>query len=220
MDTRPAHHHALAPSGWVERFAHLVPAGGRVLDVAAGRGRHARFFTARGARVLAVDRDADALAALRGVGGIETRVIDLESGGWPLARERFDAIVVVNYLHRALFPHLVDALADDGALLYETFAIGNERFGRPSNPDFLLREDELLARCRDRLTIVAFEQGWIDGERPAVVQRLAAVGRKRIWPPLLGKSGSEMDFPHRQRRSPGTSSKSISDPDFPRERIG
>ncbi len=176
-------HHASTPSAWIERFAHLVPADARVLDVAAGRGRHARYFASRGARVVAVDRDPAALAELAGVPGVETRALDLETGGWPLASETFDAIVVVNYLHRALFPFLLGALAPDGTLLYETFAIGNERFGRPSNPDFLLRRDELLDWVRGRLAVVAFEQGRVDGDRPAVVQRLAAVGSARMAAP-------------------------------------
>jgi SAM-dependent methyltransferase len=162
-------HDTLAPSTWVERFAHLVPAGARLLDVAAGRGRHARFFAGRGVRVIAVDRDADALAG----------------AAWPFTGARFDAIVVVNYLHRALFPQLLAALAPDGALLYETFASGNEQFGRPSNPEFLLREGELLGMTRARLTVVAFEQGRVGDARIAVVQRLAAVGRARRWPPPL-----------------------------------
>jgi len=178
-------HYAPAPSAWIERFAHLVPAGARLLDVAAGSGRHARFFAERGVHVVAVDRDADALTALGHLPGVEARVGDLEGAAWPFADERFDAIVVVNYLHRALFPQLFAALAPDGALLYDTFASGNEALGRPSNPAFLLRESELLDRARKRLTIVAFEQGRVDQERPAVVQRLAAVGRARRWPPSL-----------------------------------
>jgi len=180
-----SHEHALSPSSWVERFAHLVPGGARILDVAAGQGRHARYFAARGARVLAVDRDAQALAALSGVAGVETRVADLENGDWPFADATFDAIVVANYLYRPLFPHLLSGLNDSGVLLYETFAIGNERFGRPSNPDFLLRTGELLDIVQPRLTVVAFEQGRIDEGRSAVVQRLVAVGRAHEWPPRL-----------------------------------
>jgi SAM-dependent methyltransferase len=184
MSRAPAHR-AAAPSPWIERFAHLVPPGARLLDVAAGEGRHARLFASRGARVLAIDRDAAALSGLAGVPGIETRAADLESADWPLIGERFDAIIVVNYLHRPRFDQLLDALAEDGALLYETFAAGNERFGRPSNPDFLLGMGELLDRVRGRLALVAFEQGMVGGERPAVIQRLAAVGRRRAWPPPL-----------------------------------
>ena len=143
--------------------------------------------------MLAVDRDAAALATLAGVQGIETMIADLETGAWPLGDVRLDAIVVANYLHRPLFPHLLAALGDDGVLLYETFAAGNERFGRPSNPDFLLRAGELLDVVRGWLTVVAFEQGEVAGERPAVVQRLAAVGPKQPWPPAIG--AGESPFP-------------------------
>ena len=173
------------PSPWIVRFAPLVPAGARVLDLASGHGRHARFFAARDARVLAVDRDAAVLASLRGVTNVTTRAIDLEGDVWPLTGERFDAIVVTNYLHRPRFPALLDALANDGVLLYETFAAGNEAYGRPCNPEFLLQRDELAERVRGRLVVVAFEQGRVEGARRAVVQRLAAVGRDRTWPPAL-----------------------------------
>jgi len=173
-------------SAWIARFASLVPAGARVLDLAAGHGRHAQFFASRGARVVAVDRDVDALSAMDKSAGIETRVLDLESSIWPLAGERFDAIVVANYLHRPSLHALLDALADDGVLLYETFARGNEAYGRPSNPDFLLERDELLRLADGRLTVVAFEQGVVALPRSGVVvQRLAAVGKARSWPPAL-----------------------------------
>jgi SAM-dependent methyltransferase len=182
-------HRDLAPSPWVVRFAHLVAPGTRVLDLAAGQGRHARFFADRGAQVLAIDRDSLALSALSGVANVETRVLDLETGRWPLPGERFGAIVVVNYLHRALFAHLRAALSPDGVLLYETFAMGNEAYGRPSNPDFLLCRDELLtvaALPPAPLTVVAFEQGRVDdGARQAVVQRLAAVGSQAPEPSSL-----------------------------------
>jgi len=176
----------LAPSPWVARFAPLVPPGARVLDLACGRGRHARFFAARGHRVVAVDRDAAALAVLANDARIDTRVLDLESGPWPLSGERFDAIVVTNYLHRPLLSHLLAALAEDGALLYETFARGNEACGRPANPDFLLAPGELLELAAGGLTVVAFEQGYVPTPPPgAVIERLAAVGPSRPWPPPL-----------------------------------
>ena len=185
MNVAPAADQSSVSSPWIARWAHLVPAGARVLDVAAGQGRHARYFADRGGRVMAVDRDADALAAVADVPGVETRVVDLEAGAWPLGREMFDAIIVVHYLHRPLLPHLLAALSGDGVLLYETFAVGNEVFGRPTNPAFLLRPDELLQAVHEHLSVIAFEQGAIDGERPAVVQRLAAIGRDAAWPSRL-----------------------------------
>ena len=179
-----AHHASLSPSAWVLRFSALVADGSRVLDVACGQGRHSRWFAARGCRVVAVDRDAAALEGLaRSRESRQSR--DLEAHPWPFEGEKFDAIVVTHYLHRALFPNLLRALADDGALLYETFARGNEAYGKPSNPDFLLTDGELLAVVRGSLSVVAFEQGRIESESPAVVQRLAAVGRRRAWPSEL-----------------------------------
>jgi SAM-dependent methyltransferase len=167
------------------RFAPLIPGVARVLDVATGRGRHARFFAARGARVVAVDRDPAACRALAEAPGIDVRICDLEAAPWPFQDESFDAIIVVNYLHRPLFAPLLASLAPGGVVLYETFASGNAVFGKPSNPDFLLLPNELLDLARGALTIIAFEQGVVGGERRAVVQRVAAVGRGRPWPPPL-----------------------------------
>jgi SAM-dependent methyltransferase len=192
MNTPLNPHVGLAPSPWIARFAHLVPAGARVLDLASGFGRHARFFAARGAQVLAVDRDAVALATLTGITGIEILHADVEGAPWPFRGQRFDAIVVSHYLHRPLFRDLRAALNPEGTLLYETFAQGNEAHGRPANPDFLLRPGELLAWVNvapEPLTVVAFEQGRVElGGRPAVMQRLAAVGPARAWPPVLDAS--------------------------------
>jgi hypothetical protein len=154
--------------------------------VAAGHGRHALFFAVRGARVLAIDRDAAALAAFASDARIEKRALDLEAGAWPFVDDKFDAIVAVHYLHRPLFPHLLGSLADDGVLLYETFAAGNEAYGRPARPEFLLRDGELLDVARGRLTVVAFEQGRTrSANRTAIIQRIAAVGPAYRWPPSL-----------------------------------
>lgn len=169
------HMHADQPSAWVERFAGLIAPGGAVLDLACGHGRHSRHLAGRGYLVEAADRDADSLASLSGLRHIATRLADLEQDPWPYAGRRFDGIVVANYLHRPLFPHLVEALAEGGVLLYETFMLGNERFGRPSNPGFLLRPGELLEAFGARLHVVAFEQGEAAQPKPAVVQRLCAV---------------------------------------------
>lgn len=184
-------HHDTEPSDWVRRFAHLVPQRARVLDVAAGSGRHARFFAARGAQVTAVDRDAAAMAALDGVEGVSARVADLEGAPWPLGDARFDAVVVTNYLHRPLLAQLRGALDCAGVLLYETFAQGNEAYGRPSNPAFLLAPGELLvwAAQPTPLIVVAFEQGLVRlPGRLAVMQRLAAVGSAYPRPPPLSRA--------------------------------
>jgi SAM-dependent methyltransferase len=160
----------------------LIRPGGRVLDLACGSGRHSRFLRDHGFSVVALDRDAGALKALEGEPGIEPLQADIEAGAWPFTPRAFDAIVVTNYLHRPLFASLVETVAPDGVLIYETFAVGNERHGRPSNPAFLLARDELLEKVRP-LEIVAFEQGYTSRPRPAVVQRICAMrGELRSMP--------------------------------------
>jgi SAM-dependent methyltransferase len=159
----------------VLRFAHLVPAGARVLDVACGGGRHALLFAARGCTVDAVDRDASCSEAFAGNERVRFLAADLEGGPWPYAGRKFDAVVVTNYLHRPLLPSLLDALDERGVLIYETFAAGNEAFGRPANPAFLLAPRELLDVFGARLHVLAYEDGVVARPRPARVQRLCAV---------------------------------------------
>ncbi len=178
MPSHPADHRGDTPSAWIERFAPLIPHGGTVLDLACGWGRHARHLARLGLRVSAVDRDAQAIASLAGVPNVTARIADIEQGPWPYADARFDAVVVTNYLWRPLLPRLLDALDVAGVLLYETFAVGNEHFGRPSNPDFLLRPGELLDVVRGRLAVIAFEDLCVDSPKPAMVQRICAVAGK------------------------------------------
>ena len=160
------------PSPWVERWAPLIRQG-TVLDVACGRGRHARYFLQRGLNVVAVDRDPQEIPGARFLRA------DLEDGSpWPLAGERFEGIVVTNYLHRPLLATLRDSLAEGGVLIYETFMLGNERYGRPSNPAFLLRPGELLEAFRG-LRVEGFEEGPVAEPKPAVIQRLCAVRAAR-----------------------------------------
>ncbi len=167
-------------SVWVQRWSHLAPAGGSVLDVACGHGRHLRWFAGLGHAVTGVDRSAEAIDAVSGLG--RAVQADIENGPWPFADEQFDAVVVTNYLWRPLLARIVSSVAPGGVLIYETFAQGNETVGKPSRPDFLLRPGELL-QATAGLHVVAFEDGFID--RPErFVQRIAAV-RKRPHPPGL-----------------------------------
>jgi SAM-dependent methyltransferase len=174
----PIHGAGSKPSGWVARWLKSLPVGARVLDLAAGGGRHALLARSLGARVLAVDRDAAALSVLDRAPGaaIETAVLDLEDGPWQLTAGAFDAVIVTNYLFRPRFALVCDLLAPGGLLIYETFAVGNEAFGKPSNPAFLLEEGELLVRSRAAgLTVIAYESGLTPSDRAAVVQRVCAV---------------------------------------------
>ncbi|HEY1997445.1 class I SAM-dependent methyltransferase [Paraburkholderia sp.] len=164
------------PSHWVRHWAHLVAPGGAVLDVASGAGRHARYFARLGHPVTALDRDAAALATMRDEARITTLAADIEAAPWPLPGDaKFAAVVVTNYLHRPLFPQLLQALAPAGVLIYETFAQGNQRVGKPSNPAFLLGPGELLDVVRPRLRVVAFQDGFLAQPRPAYVQRICAI---------------------------------------------
>jgi SAM-dependent methyltransferase len=160
----------------VSRFLPLIPAGGRALDLAAGGGRHTQALRANGYQVVTVDRDAAALRArFADDAGCSIVELDLEDGGPWRFGGGFAGIVVANYLHRPLLPALAAALAPGGVLIYETFMVGNERYGRPANPDFLLRPGELLEAFAASLTVVAFEQGVVAAPRPAALQRLAAI---------------------------------------------
>jgi SAM-dependent methyltransferase len=171
-------HGTESPSGWVQRWAHLVPAGGRVLDVACGHGRHMRWFAEAGHPVTGVDRSPEAVAAVAGLGRLVQA--DIENGPWPFEGERFDAVVVTNYLWRPLMSTLLESLAPGGVLIYETFAEGNGSVGKPSRPDFLLQPGELLQVCK-ALRVVAFEDGFLD--RPErFVQRIAAVRKPSASP--------------------------------------
>ena len=159
-------HAELPVSDWVARWAPLIRRG-PVLDLACGAGRHARFFHDRGLPVVAVDREPQVLS-----NGIVFVRANLEDGSpWPFAGQLFGGIVVTNYLHRPLFPQLAASLEAGGVLVYETFMAGNEKYGRPSNPEFLLRPGELLEAFK-ALSLVAFEQGYVERPKPAVTQRI------------------------------------------------
>jgi len=190
LSTNSSAHELLAPSEWVCRFVHLIRERGRAADVACGHGRHARHLRDCGLSVVAIDRDAEALASMHGLDRIETVMADLEQGPWPFPPGTFDAVVVTNYLWRPLISDLIGGLREGGVLIYETFAVGNERYGRPANPDFLLRRNELLERVMPQLQVVAFEQGVVSHPKPAVVQRICAVRAGDGWAPLVAPQGA------------------------------
>lgn len=165
-------------SEWVQRWTHLAPPGGRVLDVACGRGRHLAWFAAKGFDVTGIDRDAQALDHARSFGHVVQA--DIENTTWPLLTDGkptpFDVVVVANYLWRPLLPVLLQSVAPGGLLLYETFAAGNETVGKPSRPDFLLQPGELLRVCAG-WTIVAYEDGFLNAPE-RFVQRIAALATR------------------------------------------
>jgi SAM-dependent methyltransferase len=164
----------------VRRFAPLIPAGGEVLDVACGDGRHTRLLLGCGLRVVCVDRDTSGVADLREHADLRIVCADLEGGDPPPAISGpYAAVVVTNYLHRPLLPRLVAAVADGGLLIYETFAAGNERHGRPRSPDHLLEPGELLEAVRGALRVLAYEDLTVDSPRPAAVQRICARRERR-----------------------------------------
>jgi len=145
------------------------------MDVAAGYGRNARWLAEQGYQVVAVDKDAAALQSMDDLSNIKTQVADIETGGWPYADGQFDAIVVCRYLHRPLFAKLIQSLAPGGVLIYETFMEGHQAYGRPQNPDYLLKSNELLEVFSPELTVVDFEQGLLQQSPPAMLQRICAI---------------------------------------------
>lgn len=183
------HGHGRA-SDWIERHLPGVVAGGSVIDVACGAGRHLRRALALGFDGVGLDRDVSGLADLAGDGRVEIVAHDIEGAGGlelPLGQRRFAGVIVTNYLFRPLFPVLRDLVAEDGMLLYETFAQGQERHGKPSNPAFLLAPNELLSPAViEGLVVIAFEQGALPADVTAaratkIVQRIVAVGPRHPW---------------------------------------
>ena len=178
-----AHKHGLHEnSDWVSRFLPGISSGGSILDVACGAGRHMRLALEQGYTVTGIDKDlskVEDLATRKDVGLVEA---DLESGrGFPLKDMAYDGVIVTNYLWRPILNDIIGCVADDGVLIYETFAAGHERCGKPSNPDFLLHANELIDAALPRLTIVAYEHGLREGTHPKIVQRIAACGPQHPW---------------------------------------
>ncbi|MCZ4314102.1 class I SAM-dependent methyltransferase [Comamonadaceae bacterium G21597-S1] len=196
-------HGSEAVSPWIRRWSHLAPAGGAVLDLACGRGRHVRWFAGRGHSVVALDRSQEALDAMADLRAqssdtrVQTVQADIENQPWPLmqgqAPQTFDAVIVTNYLWRPLLPTIVRSVAPGGVLLYETFAHGNASVGKPSRPDFLLQPGELLRACQE-LRVVAYEDGFL-ADPPRFVQRIAAVREPLPVQPRAGTEPAPTRYP-------------------------
>jgi SAM-dependent methyltransferase len=178
-------HTTQTPSPWMIEHAALVPTGATLLDVACGYGRHAKFFAARGVKVTAVDRDEAAIASLRGIENLVAELRDIEgdevsAGAWPYGENAFDAVVVCNYLWRPTFARMLSTIKTGGVLLYETFMVGNERYGKPSRAEFLLQSNELLAHTREHFRVIAYREGeWFDADRNVVAMK-ASIAAVRI----------------------------------------
>ncbi len=173
-----------SPSEWVMQYTPLIPKMGEialksapsVLDLACGKGRHTRYLLDLGFLVTAVDRNVAGLADLTDHPGLEIIEADLETptAAWPMDRRLFAGIIVTNYLRRPLIPHIIEAIAPGGILIYETFGQGNERFGRPRNPDHLLCPGELEQAVAGKMTVIAYAHGTTNAPRPAVIQHICA----------------------------------------------
>ena len=143
----------------------------QILDLACGHGRHMQFLAGLGHKVLGIDCNAEALKNASQWG--ETLEADLENTAWPLKGRSFKGVVVTNYLWRDLFPQILNSLTEGGVLIYETFSQGNQAYGKPSRPEFLLQPGELLQLCKG-LQIVAFEEGFMPSP-DRLIQRLVAM---------------------------------------------
>lgn len=169
-----------APSAWVRHAIAGVPPGGTVVDVACGSGRNLRLARSLGHPGVGIDLDLSGVQDLREDRGATLIAHDLEADGWPLPGQHFAGVIVTSYLWRALLPTIVDAVAPDGVLIYQTFAAGNERYGRPRRPEFLLEPGELLEACSGKLTVIAYRMATLS-DPMRVVQSIVAVGPDHAW---------------------------------------
>ena len=175
------------PSTWISRYLPAARPGQRLLDVACGSGRHLRLALERGWIVTGIDRNLTGVNDLDGRDGVELIPADLEIGApFPLDGRQFDAVVVTNYLWRPILSEIVAAVALGGILLYETFAAGNARYGRPSNPDFLLQPGELIDAVRPRLTTIAYEHATL-ADPPGSLRVLPPAARPPLAPRPTGR---------------------------------
>jgi len=163
------------PSSWVLLHLGSIPAGGRVLDLACGGGRHTRLLLEAGHEVTAVDRQLGGVADLSADPRVCLVRADLERDPWPLRDQTFAGVVVVDYLWRPLFPEILASVAVDGVLIYATFARGQESYGRPRRAEYLLAAGELRDLLPEGWRVLAYEHGLVAGERTAMRQRIVGL---------------------------------------------
>ncbi len=164
-------HSTRQASDWLKKWSHVLAPQSRILDLACGQGRHAMWLSSLKMDVLALDKDKLALEEIQKM-GINTLCADLENAPWPLKGERFDAVLVTNYLWRALWPELLESVKEGGFVIYETFCEGHQAYGRPTRADFLLQSGELLRVFKD-FKVLGFEEGLLS-EPTRYAQRIIA----------------------------------------------
>ena len=171
-----------SPSTWVMQKAQSWPKGSKILDFAAGKGRHSFALSELHCKkfdILAVDQNSEELKNLKKVcSDITICHADLEKNTvWPFFDQKFDVVLVTNYLFRPRLTDLFSLIRTGGCIVYETFAEGNEIYGKPRNPDYLLSKGELLKILPKDFEVVDYFHGKVEQPKPAIIQRLAA--RKR-----------------------------------------
>ena len=163
------------PNKWVECYSSLIPSGGSVLDLACGSGRHTGMLLNKGYQVTAVDIDTTLIKQNFSNKNLNIVKCDLESlSFWPFEKNSFLGIIVVNYLHRPLFSKIIESLREEGVLVYQTFADGHSRYGKPKNPDYLLKRGELKT-VFDSMKIISYQHGYLSYPSQSIIQRICCV---------------------------------------------
>jgi tellurite methyltransferase len=161
------HTHSNIPSEFLVENIHLLPKG-KALDIAMGGGRNSVYLAQKGFDVEGIDNSQDAikmaneLAHEKGV-SITTRLVDLEKDTY-IKELAYDSIICFNYLQRSLFPFIRNGLRKNGVIVYETYIVDQAQFGRPKNPDHLLKHNELLVLFRG-FRVLRYQEGIMEEER-------------------------------------------------------
>ena len=161
-------------SKWVSYCTNLINKKSKILDLACGSGRHTKYLIDKGHFVTGIDINPKIKLKSS---NHKNKIIkyDLEKDVWPFETSSFDCILVTNYLYRPLFPFFIKSVKQNGFIIYETFSLGNERFGKPSNPDYLLDNNELFDLLKDEMRIISYQDGIVSNNVQKCVQRVFAI---------------------------------------------